>query len=139
MSATRLYTADILGLATGLARYPWNPDFPLQAEARSKACGSAIRLGLLLDTDGAIETVAVRSQACAIGQAAAAIFADAAKGMTGAQIHDAGSAIARWLRDEAEMPGWPGLDAIATARDYPARHGALMLPWNAAMQLLPSR
>jgi len=139
MSATRLYTADILGLATGLARYRWNPELPLQAEARSKACGSAITLGLSLDADGAIDVVGVRSQACAIGQAAAAIFADAAKGKTAAQVQEAGGAIARWLLDQGEMPDWPGLDAIAAARDYPARHGALMLPWNAAMQLLPSR
>jgi hypothetical protein len=36
------------------------------------------------------------------------------------------------------LPDWPGLTAIAAARDYPARHGAIMLAWQAARQLLPT-
>ncbi|MDE8651923.1 iron-sulfur cluster assembly scaffold protein [Novosphingobium album (ex Liu et al. 2023)] len=138
MSATVLYTPEVLGLATGLSRYRWDADLPLQGDARSKSCGSTITLALALDDAGRIARVAVKSQACAIGQASAAIFADAAVGLTGADIHAAGLAIERWLAGAAPLPDWPGLAAIAAARDYPGRHGAVMLPWKAAMQLLPS-
>ncbi|MCJ2177719.1 iron-sulfur cluster assembly scaffold protein [Novosphingobium album (ex Hu et al. 2023)] len=138
MSTAVLYTPDVLGLAVDLARFPLIDDLPLRAEARSKSCGSTVVLGLETAADGTIARMGVRSQACAIGQAAAAIFMQGAAGRNGPAIHAAGRAIAAWLAGEADMPAWPGLSIIAAARDYPARHGAVMLPWNAAMQVLPS-
>lgn len=139
MSATVLYTPEVLGLAIDLARFPLTDDLPLRAEARSKSCGSTITLGLETAADGTIARMGVRSQACAIGQAAAAIFVQGAAGQDGPAIHAAGRAIAAWLAGEAGMPDWPGLSTITAAREYPGRHGAVMLPWNAAMQMLPSR
>lgn len=138
MSATRLYTSEVLELATGLAQFPWNEDFPLKGGARSKSCGSTIALALSTDVQGRIEGIGMKAHACAIGQAACAIFARAAKGQSGAQIHAAGQAIESWLAGAGEMPEWPGLDAIAAARDYPARHGAILLAWKAARDILPS-
>lgn len=138
MSATVLYTPDVLSLAVELSRFPWNDDLPLKGEARSKSCGSTIALGLDIDAQGVITGVGVRSQACAIGQAAAAIFAKAVVGMEAPAVLDAGRAVLDWLEGHGGLPDWPGLSHIAAARDYPARHGAVMLPWNAAMQVLPS-
>jgi len=45
--------------------------------------------------------------------------------------------MAAWLGGAGQMPDWPGLAAIAAARDYPARHGAILLPWRAALDALP--
>ena len=137
-SAAKLYTPEVLGLATGLAAWPWDETLPLQGQARSKSCGSTLSLGLSLDTARRIERIALRAQACAIGQAAAAIFAAAAVGRDARQIAEADEAIARWLAGEGALPDWPGLAAIAAARDYPARHGAIRLAWQAARQLLPT-
>jgi NifU-like protein involved in Fe-S cluster formation len=137
-SAATLYTPTILALATGLADYPWVPALPLQGEARSKSCGSMIALGLGLDSAGRIDRIGLRSQACAIGQAAAAIFAKAAIGRDADEIRQADEAIAAWLAGERQLPDWPGLAEIEAARDYPARHGALRLAWTAARQLLPT-
>ena len=138
MATATLYTPGVLALATGLAAFPWDPALPLQGEARSKSCGSLITLGLGLDADGRIDRIGLRSQACAIGQAAAAIFAEAALGRDAGDIRAADETIAIWLSGEGELPDWPGLGAIAAARDYPARHGALRLAWTAARQLLPT-
>ena len=138
-SAATLYTPEILALATGLAGYAWDEALPLKGEARSKSCGSTIALGLGLDDKGRIDRVALRSQACAIGQAAAAIFAKAAPGRDACAIAEADDAIAAWLAGQGELPDWPGLATIAPARDYPARHGAIRLAWQAARQLLPTR
>lgn len=138
MSATVLYTPDVLSLAVELSRFPWNDELPLKGEARSKSCGSTIALGLDIDAEGVIIGVGVRSQACAIGQAAAAIFAKAVIGMEAPAVVDAGKAVANWLGGQGGLPEWRGLSRIAAARDYPARHGAVLLPWNAAMQVLPS-
>lgn len=138
MATAVLYTPEVLGLAVELARFPLTDDLPLKAEARSKSCGSAITLGLDLAPDGTVRRIGIRSQACAIGQAAAAIFAQGAAGSSGAKIHAAGAALAAWLVGDGAVPDWPGLDAIAAARDYPARHGAVMLPWKAALRVLPT-
>ena len=43
-----------------------------------------------------------------------------------------------WLAGEAHPPDWPGLAPIEPARAYPARHGAMLLPWKAALAALSS-
>lgn len=138
MSATVLYTPPVLALATGLSAWPWDDTLTVTAEARSRACGSTLKLGLELDAEGRVARLGLRCQACAIGQAAAAIFAGAATGRTLDDIAAAGDAIADWLAGTRAMPDWPGLDAIEAAAAYPGRHGAIMLPWNAVAALLPT-
>lgn len=137
-SAAVLYTPQVLALATSLADYPWNEAMPLQGSARSKSCGSSLMLGLATDEAGHIADIALRSQACAIGQASAAIFAAGAKGTDAARIAEADRQISAWLAGEGGLPDWPGIEAIAAAREYPARHGAIRLAWQAARDLLPS-
>lgn len=138
MSAAVLYTPEVLALATSLAAWRWDDALPLKGEARSKSCGSTIALGLALDDAGKIERIGLRSQACAIGQAAAAIFAQGASGRNASDIERAAQEISTWLKDGGTMPDWPGLGTIARARDYPARHSAIMLAWNAARDVLSS-
>jgi NifU-like protein involved in Fe-S cluster formation len=135
-SAATLYTPEVLALATGLARYPLDDDLPARGTARSQSCGSMLELGMELDGD-AILRVGLRSHACAIGQAAAAIFADAAAGRSSADVAAAAAEVADWLTG-GPLPAWPGIDAIASAVAYPARHGAVLLPWRAALSALPS-
>jgi NifU-like protein involved in Fe-S cluster formation len=136
VSTAVLYTPEVLGLAIVLARYPLTDDLPLRGEARSKSCGSTIALGLALAADGTIVRVGVRTQACAIGQAAAAIFAQGAVGMPAEAIARTRADLVAWLAGEGALPEWAGLAGIAAARDYPARHGAVLLAWTAATQAL---
>jgi NifU-like protein involved in Fe-S cluster formation len=134
--AAVLYTSEILGLAASLAAWPWDPALPLQASARSRSCGSTLLLGLELDGSGGIARIGLRPQACAIGQASAAIFCSAAGGRDARQIVAADQAIAAWLSDEGPMPDWPGIDMLVAAREYPARHGAIRLAWQAAREAM---
>jgi len=136
MSTVRLYTPEVLAMATGLAGYPLDPELPLRAEARSPSCGSTIQLGLALNQSGTVERVGVRSQACAIGQASAAIFAAHATCRSAGELVEMAGHVAAWLKGEQDLPDWPQLALIAAARDYPARHGALLLPWKAVTTLL---
>jgi len=135
-SAAALYSPEVLALATRLAQYPLSADLEMRGQARSASCGSSLTLGLTVDGEGQIARIGVAAQACAIGQASAAIFAAAAPGMTQADIAAAQQAIADWLAGTAPMPDWPGLDAIAAAAAYPGRHGAILLGWRAAIQAL---
>ncbi len=131
--SVRLYTPNILALATDLAGYPLTDDLAVRGKAQSRNCGSSLIIGLALDA-GAIAAVGVKASACAVGQAAAAIFASASKGKTRHAIAAALADIDCWLADPAApLPDWPGLDQLQAARVYPARHGAITLAWVAAL------
>ena len=138
MSAVRLYTPEVLALATTLGGLPSDEAMPFRGSARSKSCGSTVSLGLSLDSEGRIEEIGLRAQACAIGQAAAAIFAGGARGRSRAAIEQGHEALTAWLAGEGPLPDWPGLAAIAAVTDYPARHGAVLLAWKAAIDMLPT-
>lgn len=136
--AAALYTPTVLALATSLAEWPWDEAMPLQGCARSKSCGSTLVLGLEADAAGRISRIGLKAQACAIGQAAAAIFAAAAPGRSGEEIAAAETAIRAWLAGGAALPDWPGMATLAPAQAYPGRHGAILLAWQAARELLPT-
>ena len=119
-------------------RMPPDPTLPLHGEARSKSCGSTLAVDVALDQDGRIERLGLQVRACAVGQAAAAIFAGAAAGRSLNEIEAAHAALTQWLAGSRDLPDWPGLAAIVPARDFPARHGAIMLPWTAARDALSS-
>jgi len=133
-----LYTPQVLALATSLARFPWDDSLLQQGSARSQSCGSSLALALSTDAEGRITQIGLRAHACAIGQAAAAIFAEAAMGHSRIELEASLEAISAWLANDGALPDWPGLGTIAAARAYPARHGAIKLAWKAALEALPS-
>lgn len=134
-----LYTPEVLAAAMDLAAHPWREDMPFMGNARSRSCGSTINLALATDPSGAVTAIAVRPHACAIGQAAAAQFVRGAIGLTRADIADARASLVLWLAGEAPQPDWPGLALLDPARAYPARHGAILLAWDAALDALPEQ
>ena len=62
-------------LLLSLARFPRGEGLSAIGEARSASCGSTLKVGLVLDETGAITRVGLAAHACAVGQAAAAVFA----------------------------------------------------------------
>lgn len=136
MNAARLYTPQVLASAVSLVRFPMIDALPLRGSARSASCGSTLEIGLALDGKGRVETIGVAAQACAIGQAAAALFAEGASGRDGAQLAATAGDMRAWLAGQGGMPDWPGIELIEPARAYPARHGAIMLAWDAALRAL---
>jgi NifU-like protein involved in Fe-S cluster formation len=137
MAAPVLYSPQVLALATGLAAFPYDSAALLQGEARSPTCGSSVKLSLVLDDAERIAALGVQATACAIGQASAMLFAGEAVGRNGADLAVTDQQIEVWLKGGA-LPDWPGFDALEPARAYPARHGAIRLPWKAALAALAS-
>ncbi len=137
-AADRLYTPDLLALTVELADYGPLESAPLHGHARSPTCGSTLDVDVAPGEGGAIGRIGLRVRACAVGQAAAAIFARHAAGRDLAGIALALDRIEAWLAGQGEMPDWPDLALIARAADYPARHGAMLLPWRAAVAALSS-
>ena len=135
MSAA-LYNRDILALAVATADFP-----PLDAprhrvSARAPLCGSAIILDLDTDDAGRVTSVGMHVEACALGQASAALLARHARGQGLADIRRARDDMADWFGGGDVVPDWPGFELLAPARDYPARHGAILLPFDAAIAAL---
>lgn len=133
---TKLYTRNILALAVDLADYPRLPSADVRAEARSRTCGGTLTLDLQLDSAGRVDALGLSVSACAIGQAAAAIFAREARGRGAEEMLAAKGEMETWLAGEGDRPHWPGIGALDEARTYPARHGAMLLPWKAAADAL---
>ena len=136
--AERLYTPELLARTLSLAAFPFDENLPHAGAARSKSCGSTLALRVALGGDGKIARLGLRVQACAVGQASAAIFAEAAIGRTRNAIELASREMRNWLAGEGPKPDWPGIELLEPARSYPARHGAIMLPWDAALAALSS-
>lgn len=131
-----LYNRDILALAVATADYLPLADARHRVSKRAPLCGSAIILDLDTDDAGRVTRVGMHVEACALGQASAALLARHAPGLGLADIRAARGAIAGWFAGAGERPDWPGFDLLAPARDYPARHGAILLPFDAAIAAL---
>jgi NifU-like protein involved in Fe-S cluster formation len=137
-AAQKLYTPELLALAVELAKYPLLDGATAHGEVRSPTCGSTLAIDLEKDAKGRIERLGMRVRACAVGQAAAAIFAREAVGRDPAQIAQTLDRMELWLADAGDPPDWPGFAPLEPARAYPARHGAMLLPWRAALAALSS-
>lgn len=136
-TTAKLYTPNLLSLATELAAYPMSGAWQTEGAARSPTCGSSLLLGINLTDEEAISGLGLGVSACAVGQAAATLFARSAKGAKLASINLALAQIEAWMKDHsAPDPGWPDFDALSAARDLKGRHGAILLPWKAAQQAL---
>ena len=131
-----LYTPEMLALATDLGKFRWDDTLPLRGEARSRSCGSRIELALAIDREGRITALGLRPHACAVGQAAAALFAQSALGRTAAELAESCVALTDWLAGDGDVPDWPGIAVLEPARAFPARHAAIMLAWEAALVAL---
>lgn len=129
-----LYTRDILQLAmsnTHEGRIE-NPDG--SAELRSRTCGSRMIVDVLLSHDHAISDLGVDAHTCAFGQASAAILSGGAIGKTLSEIQDTAQQLESYLAHKATVPiGWPDIAKLETARDYPGRHSAILLPFKTLM------
>ncbi len=128
----KLYTPELLGLATELATYPFDDGFANVAEVRSQSCGSSLTAGFDTRGDGTILRIGMKVTACAMGQAASAIFARHANGQNCEGIRSALTAVTQWLAGTDPQPDWRDIELLTPALDYPARHGAILLPWRAA-------
>jgi NifU-like protein involved in Fe-S cluster formation len=130
---TALYSRDILRLATSIPHLGRLEAPHGSAERLSKLCGSRVAVDVVLDGEGRIAALGQEVKACALGQAAAALMGTHVLGRSRAELAEAHESLAAYLRGEAEHPGeWPGLGVFAHARGFPARHGAILLPFEAA-------
>ena len=129
-----LYTTDILRLAASLQEPRELDRVDGRADVRSPTCGSTISLTVQLDEDRRVLAITQTVQACAFGQASAALVEHHAPGRSHAEIAEAMLTLSRWLAGQQEESGdWPGLRTLEPARQRKPRHGAILLPFRALL------
>lgn len=129
-----LYTTEVLRLAASLSEPHELDREDGCAEVRSPTCGSRVWMTVQLDDERRVERLSLRVQACAFGQASAALVERHSRGRTHDEVAEAMLALSRWLACEHDnADGWPGVAALSPARDRKARHGAILLPFRALL------
>jgi NifU-like protein involved in Fe-S cluster formation len=128
-----LYTTDILRLASSLRADDHLVEPDGTAECRSPICGSRINAEIIIK-DGEISQLAIRASACAMGQASAAIVRKNAGHISPAALSVLREQLAQFLKGDGPLPIiWSELSHLAPAKEYPARHAAILLPFDAVL------
>jgi NifU-like protein involved in Fe-S cluster formation len=129
-----LYSRDILRLAASIPHLGRLAE-GVTVEKSASLCGSRVAVDLVVDAAGRVAAIGQEVKACALGQASAALLGAHIIGSDAAALAEARDALASYLAGTSDEPGpWPGLDVFATARSFPARHGAILLPFQAAVE-----
>ena len=125
-----LYNRDILRLAASIPHLGRLAAPQASVEKRAPLCGSRVVVDLIVDDGGRVLALGQQVNACALGQASAALMGREAIGRAPAELEAARDALADFLAGTRDDPGgWPGLAVLGVARSYPARHGAILLPF----------
>jgi NifU-like protein involved in Fe-S cluster formation len=134
--ASNLYSREILRLATALPHDDRLENAEGTATRRAPICGSEVTAEVSLN-NGQIIGIAFRTHACALGQASAALLREHATGMDNSTIVEARAALVGFLNDDDSQPlPWEAMRHFAPARRHPARHGAILLPYDALLAAL---
>jgi NifU-like protein involved in Fe-S cluster formation len=129
-----LYTTEILRLAASLPLETSLAAPDGRGEKRSPTCGSLIRAEVRRDANGRVTELAQQVQACAFGQASAAIVQTVAIGKSHEELTAARRDLAEWLTGRGEAV--EAFAVLAPARPKTGRHGAILLPFDALIAAL---
>ncbi|MBD3803771.1 MAG: iron-sulfur cluster assembly scaffold protein [Thioclava sp.] len=134
----KLYSQRILALAADMPATDPLPAPDATVRKRAPLCGSTVEVSISCK-DGRVTGYSQNVHACALGQASAAIF--------GANVIGRSKDEVRTLRDQLAtmLKGGPVPDApfgeyevLTAAREYPNRHGSILLAPEATLEALES-
>lgn len=129
-----LYSSRILALAANMPLAGRLSQPQASVEKVAKLCGSRIIVDLNLDK-GAVSEFAQDVQACALGQASAAVLGTHVIGASIDEIRQARDSLRAMLKEGGPAPTgrFQDLAALEMVRDYPARHASTLLAFEAAL------
>ena len=130
-----LYSAKLLKLAANMPRLGRLPAPDASVEKVSKLCGSRVNVDVTLDGDR-VADFAQDVQACALGQASAAVLGANVVGASLAEIEMARDQFRAMLKTGGDAPQgrFSDLSMLAPVKDYPARHTSTLLAFEAAAE-----
>ncbi len=109
------------------------PDPHVSSRGFNPFCGDEVVLGLNLNADHKVESVAFQGQGCSISQASASIMTMLVKDKTLAQAEELSQLLRSLLRgkelsdDELDLIG--EMEALQGVRQFPIRVKCALLPW----------
>ncbi|WP_019961060.1 iron-sulfur cluster assembly scaffold protein [Woodsholea maritima] len=129
------YTSEVLKLAATIEHLEPLSDPDGVARKTSRLCGSMIEAQVKLDGE-IVSDLGLVVEACALGQAAASILSHHAIGASVAEIKAARDVLHAMLKQDGPDPDgrFGDLKLLRAAKDYPMRHGSLMLAFEAALE-----
>ena len=135
----QLYSRRILALTAAIPHLGRLDAPGGTAMRRSPQCGSSVTTDVTV-SNGRISDFAQEVRACALGQASAAVLGGAVIGRSRDEIASARDALAAMLKAAGPVPDAPfdGLEALVPAREFPNRHGSIMLAWDATLAAMDS-
>jgi NifU-like protein involved in Fe-S cluster formation len=132
-----IYNKDVLRLAADISRIDPLESPDARVHVRSPLCGSTMDIDLNV-ADGRIADYGQTIKACALGQASASVMAQAVIGKDAGEIERIRDIVEKMLKEGGPAPegDWAGLSALVPAKDLPARHGAILLPFDGVLKAL---
>lgn len=127
-----LYNTEILTLSSSLKNERLDAPHGT-ARKVSKLCGSWLEIDVKMDGD-VVSEVALRVQACALGQSSAGILQQGIIGASLEEITKARDALRKMLKADGTVPKgrFEKLTLLKGVKAYPARHASTMLAFDAA-------
>jgi NifU-like protein involved in Fe-S cluster formation len=124
----KLYSARILALAADIPHLGRLDTPDATVTRRSPLCGSSVTVDVRI-LDGRLIELGQDVKACALGQAAAAITAEAAEGATLQQVERARDQLKAMLKGSGVVPDAPfhGFEVLTPAVEYKNRHASILL------------
>ena len=132
----KLYSLEVLRLATSLPHNDTLETPQGSATCRALVCGSEMTVDVALGDTNHIIGLAIRAKACALGQASAAVLRTKALGHDAAHIRTVSDNLKIALQQGSGGLAWPELEPFRYASDFPARHGAILLPFDTLIAAL---
>ncbi len=134
-----LYSREILRRTTQLQHVGHLANPQATADRVAKLCGSTIHVELNMQDD-VITDFAQQVEACALGQASAAILSQHVIGATGEEVTAARDALRNLLKGEAVTfpERFADLAILSSVKDYPARHASTLLALEATSAAISS-
>ena len=132
-----LYSREILRRTTQLMHVGHLAQPQATADKTARLCGSTIHVELNMDGD-VVTDFAQQVQACALGQAAAAILSQHVVGATATEVTQARDALRGLLKGQSVTfpERFDDLNILASVRDFPARHASTLLALEATAEAI---
>jgi NifU-like protein involved in Fe-S cluster formation len=129
-----LYSARVLALAANMPRAGRLAAPDATVERIAKLCGSRVLVDLVMD-GGRVADFAQEVQACALGQASAAVLGANIVGADLDELQLARDALFAMLKSDGPPPGgrFSDLRVLQPVKEFPARHASTLLAFEAAL------
>lgn len=136
---TTLYNKEILRLAISIPLTERLDAPDATVVKTSRICGSRVTADFIFDGDR-IAGYGQEVKACALGQASCSIFGRHIIGQTLASLQPVADQVLAMLKEGAAPPAgdWAEYTVLAPAREHKSRHASIMLPFDAALEVLAS-